>query len=147
MSFKKLLGASLWKGLLLSPLLLLLLLAALGVSDAPAGPAAGERRTGYGLHGLRGFRVRGCAASGQGGSGRGRPLPQALTLAVLLYAAVWLIALSGETDFSAHGLLLTAATVRRCACWRVCWDEEGNGSLISGSRRKRARAVPRRKRR
>ena len=44
----------------------------------------------------------------RGGAGEAGPLPQALTLAVLLYAAVWLIALSGETDFSAHGLLLTA---------------------------------------
>ena len=60
MSFKKLLGASLWKGLLLSMFLLLLLLAAAslmlqrGLLPESAAP------------------VMVCTASGQGGSGRGR---------------------------------------------------------------------------
>lgn len=106
MSFKKLLGAALWKGLLLSMLLLLALLAAsslmlqrglLPESAAPDMVCAAYVIAVF-VGGRRAIR------SGEAGA-----LPQALTLAVCLYAAVWLVALSGgDTDFSAHGLLLSA---------------------------------------
>lgn len=129
MSFKKLLGAALWKGLLLSMVLLLALLAAASLmlqrgllpeSAAPVMVCAA-----YAVSVLVGARraVR---------SGEGAPLPQALTLAVCLYAAVWLVALSGDTDFSAHGLLLTAGLF--------------GGALLAGllGRKKGKRQMPRR---
>ena len=129
MSFKKLLGAALWKGLLLSMVLLLALLAAASLmlqrgllpeSAAPVMVCAA-----YAVSVLVGARraVR---------SGEGAPLPQALTLAVCRYAAVWLVALSGDTDFSAHGLLLTAGLF--------------GGALLAGllGRKKGKRQMPRR---
>lgn len=130
MSFKKLLGAALWKGLLLSMVLLLALLAAASLmlqrrllpeSAAPVMVCAA-----YAVSVFVGARraVR---------SGEAAPLPQALTLAVCLYAAVWLVALSGgDTDFSAHGLLLTAGLF--------------GGALLAGllSRKKGKRQMPRR---
>lgn len=36
-------------------------------------------------------------------------LPQSLAVALCLYAVVWLVAIGGETDFAAHGPLLTGA--------------------------------------
>ena len=106
MSFKKLLGAALWKGLLLAMLLLLLLLAAASLmlqrgllpeSAAPAMVAAS-----YAISAFIGGRQ--AVRSGEAGA-----LPQALAVAACLYAAVWLVALGGgDIAFSAHGPLLTA---------------------------------------
>ena len=106
MSFKKLLGAALWKGLLLSMLLLLALLAAsslmlqrglLPESAAPDMVCAAYVIAVF-VGGRRAIR------SGEAGA-----LPQALTLAVCLYAALWLIALGGTPQFSIHGPAVTAS--------------------------------------
>ena len=137
MSFKKLLGASLWKGLLLSMLLLLLLLAAASLmlqrGLLPESAAPVMVCTAYAASVFVGARQ-----AVRGGGGEAGPLPQALTLAVLLYAAVWLIALSGDTDFSAYGLLLTAGLLGR---------KRGKRQPDKRQSKERARAVPRRKRR
>lgn len=144
MSFKKLLGASLWKGLLLSMLLLLLLLAAASLmlqrGLLPENAAPVMVCTAYAVSVFTGARqaVRG---------GEAGPLPQALTLAVLLYAAVWLIALSGETDFSAHGLLLTAGLFGGALLAGLLGRKRGKRQPDKRQPKERARAVPRRKRR
>ena len=71
----------------------------------------------------------------------------ALTLAVLLYAAVWLIALSGDTDFSAHGLLLTAGLFGGALLAGLLGRKRGKRQPDKRQSKERARAVPRRKRR
>lgn len=146
MSFKKLLGASLWKGLLLSMLLLLLLLAAASLmlqrGLLPENAAPVMVCTAYAASVFVGARQ-----AVRGGAGEAGPLPQALTLAVLLYAAVWLIALSGETDFSAHGLLLTAGLFGGALLAGLLGGKRGKRQSDKRQSKERARAVPRRKRR
>lgn len=144
MSFKKLLGAALWKGLLLSMLLLLLLLAAsslmlqrglLPESAAPVMVCAA-----YAVSVFVGARraVR---------SGAAAPLPQVLTLAVCLYAAVWLVALSGDTDFSAHGLLLTAGLFGGALLAGLLGRKKGKRQMSRRQKGERPRAAAVRKRR
>lgn len=144
MSFKKLLGAALWKGLLLSMVLLLALLAATSLmlqrgllpeSAAPVMVCAA-----YAVSVLVGARraVR---------SGEGAPLPQALTLAVCLYAAVWLVALSGDTDFSAHGLLLTAGLFGGALLAGLLGRKKGKRQMPRRQKGERPRAAAVRKRR
>ena len=144
MSFKKLLGAALWKGLLLSMVLLLALLAAASLmlqrgllpeSAAPVMVCAA-----YAVSVLVGTRraVR---------SGEGAPLPQALTLAVCLYAAVWLVALSGDTDFSAHGLLLTAGLFVGALLAGLLGRKKGKRQMPRRQKGERPRAAAVRKRR
>ncbi len=144
MSFKKLLGAALWKGLLLSMVLLLALLAAASLmlqrgllpeSAAPVMVCAA-----YAVSVLVGARraVR---------SGEGAPLPQALTLAVCLYAAVWLVALSGDTDFSAHGLLLTAGLFGGALLAGLLGRKKGKRQMPRRQKGERPRAAAVRKRR
>ena len=144
MSFKKLLGAALWKGLLLSMLLLFLLLAAsslmlqrglLPESAAPVMVCAA-----YAVSVFVGARraVR---------SGEAAPLPQALTLAVCLYAAVWLVALSGDTDFSAHGLLLTAGLFGGALLAGLLGRKKGKRQMSRRQKGERPRAAAVRKRR
>ena len=144
MSFKKLLGASLWKGLLLSMLLLLLLLAAASLmlqrGLLPESAAPVMVCTAYAASVFVGARQ-----AVRGGGGEAGPLPQALTLAVLLYAAVWLIALSGDTDFSAHGLLLTAGLFGGALLAGLLGRKRGNRQPDKRQSKERARAVPRRK--
>ena len=146
MSFKKLLGASLWKGLLLSMLLLLLLLAAASLmlqrGLLPDSAAPVMVCTAYAASVFVGARQ-----AVRGGAGEAGPLPQALTLAVLLYAAVWLIALSGDTDFSAHGLLLTAGLFGGALLAGLLGRKRGKRQPDKRQSKERARAVPRRKRR
>lgn len=144
MSFKKLLGAALWKGLLLSMLLLLLLLAAsslmlqrglLPESAAPVMVCAA-----YAVSVFVGARraVR---------SGAAAPLPQVLTLAVCLYAAVWLVALSGDTDFPAHGLLLTAGLFGGALLAGLLGRKKGKRQMSRRQKGERPRAAAVRKRR
>ena len=144
MSFKKLLGAALWKGLLLSMVLLLALLAAASLmlqrgllpeSAAPVMVCAA-----YAVSVLVGARraVR---------SGEAAPLPQALTLAVCLYAAVWLVALSGDTDFSAHGLLLTAGLFGGALLAGLLGRKKGKRQMPRRQKGERPRAAAVRKRR
>ena len=144
MSFKKLLGAALWKGLLLSMVLLLALLAAASLmlqrgllpeSAAPVMVCAA-----YAVSVRVGARraVR---------SGEGAPLPQALTLAVCLYAAVWLVALSGDTDFSAHGLLLTAGLFGGALLAGLLGRKKGKRQMPRRQKGERPRAAAVRKRR
>lgn len=144
MSFKKLLGAALWKGLLLSMVLLLALLAAASLmlqrgllpeSAAPVMVCAA-----YAVSVLVGARraVR---------SGEGAPLPQALTLAVCLYAAVWLVALSGDTDFSDHGLLLTAGLFGGALLAGLLGRKKGKRQMPRRQKGERPRAAAVRKRR
>ena len=144
MSFKKLLGAALWKGLLLSMVLLLALLAAASLmlqrgllpeSAAPVMVCAA-----YAVSVFVGARraVR---------SGEGAPLPQALTLAVCLYAAVWLVALSGDTDFSAHGLLLTAGLFGGALLAGLLGRKKGKRQMPRRQKGERPRAAAVRKRR
>ena len=146
MSFKKLLGASLWKGLLLSMLLLLLLLAAASLmlqrGLLPESAAPVMVCTAYAASVFVGARQ-----AVRGGAGEAGPLPQARTLAVLLYAAVWLIALSGDTDFSAHGLLLTAGLFGGALLAGLLGRKRGKRQPDKRQSKERARAVPRRKRR
>lgn len=146
MSFKKLLGASLWKGLLLSMLLLLLLLAAASLmlqrGLLPESAAPVMVCTAYAASVFVGARQ-----AVRGGGGEAGPLPQALTLAVLLYAAVWLIALSGDTDFSAHGLLLAAGLFGGALLAGLLGRKRGKRQPDKRQSKERARAVPRRKRR
>ena len=144
MSFKKLLGAALWKGLLLSMVLLLALLAAASLmlqrgllpeSAAPIMVCAA-----YAVSVFVGARraVR---------SGEAAPLPQALTLAVCLYAAVWLVALSGDTDFSAHGLLLTAGLFGGALLAGLLGRKKGKRQMPRRQKGERPRAAAVRKRR
>ena len=145
MSFKKLLGAALWKGLLLSMVLLLALLAAASLmlqrgllpeSAAPVMVCAA-----YAVSVFAGARraVR---------SGEAAPLPQALTLAVCLYAAVWLVALSGgDTDFSAHGLLLTAGLFGGALLAGLLGRKKGKRQMSRRQKGERPRAAAVRKRR
>lgn len=144
MSFKKLLGAALWKGLLLSMVLLLALLAAASLmlqrgllpeSAAPVMVCAA-----YAVSVFVGARraVR---------SGEAAPLPQALTLAVCLYAAVWLVALSGDTDFSAHGLLLTAGLFGGALLAGLLGRKKGKRQMPRRQKGERPRAAAVRKRR
>lgn len=56
------------------------------------------------------------------------PLPQSLAVAVCLYAVVWLVAIGGETDFAAHGPLLTGAHLRRCGAGRAAGPEKGKAA-------------------
>lgn len=144
MSFKKLLGAALWKGLLLSMVLLLALLAAASLmlqrgllpeSAAPVMVCAA-----YAVSVLVGARRAVC-------SGEGAPLPQALTLAVCLYAAVWLVALSGDTDFSAHGLLLTAGLFGGALLAGLLGRKKGKRQMPRRQKGERPRAAAVRKRR
>lgn len=106
MSVKKLLGAAAWKGLLLAVVTLLLLLAAAALMLQ------------RGLVGESAASALVCAAyvaavmiGGRSAirSSSAPPLPQSLAVAVCLYAVVWLVAIGGETDFAAHGPLLTGA--------------------------------------
>lgn len=144
MSFKKLLGAALWKGLLLSMVLLLALLAAASLmlqrgllpeSAAPVMVCAA-----YAVSVFVGARraVR---------SGEAAPLPQTLTLAVCLYAAVWLVALSGDTDFSAHGLLLTAGLFGGALLAGLLGRKKGKRQMPRRQKGERPRAAAVRKRR
>ena len=144
MSFKKLLGAALWKGLLLSMVLLLALLAAASLmlqrgllpeSAAPVMVCAA-----YAVSVFVGARraVR---------SGEAAPLPQALTLAVCLYAAVWLVALSGDTDFTAHGLLLTAGLFGGALLAGLLGRKKGKRQMPRRQKGERPRAAAVRKRR
>lgn len=144
MSFKKLLGAALWKGLLLSMVLLLALLAAASLmlqrgllpeSAAPVMVCAA-----YAVSVFVGARraVR---------SGEAAPLPQTLTLAVCLYAAVWLVALSGDTDFSAHGLLLTAGLFGGALLAGLLGRKKGKRQMSRRQKGERPRAAAVRKRR
>lgn len=146
MSFKKLLGASLWKGLLLSMLLLLLLLAAASLmlqrGLLPENAAPVMVCTAYAVSVFVGARQAVNRGAGEAG-----PLPQVLTLAVLLYAAVWLIALSGDTDFSAHGLLLTAGLFGGALLAGLLGRKRGRRQPGKRQAGERPRAVPRRKRR
>ena len=143
MSFKKLLGAALWKGLLLSMVLLLALLAVsslmlqrglLPESAAPVMVCAA-----YAVSVFVGSRqaIRG----GEGGA-----LPQALALAVWLYAAVWLVALSGgDTDFAAHGL--TAGVVGGALLAGLLGRKKGKRQANRRQKGERPRAAAGRKRR
>lgn len=145
MSFKKLLGAALWKGLLLSMVLLLALLAVsslmlqrglLPESAAPVMVCAA-----YAVSVFVGSRqaIRG----GEGGA-----LPQALALAVWLYAAVWLVALSdGDTDFAAHGLLLTAGVFGGALLAGLLGRKKGKRQANRRQKGERPRAAAGRKRR
>ena len=144
MSFKKLLGAPLWKGLLLSMLLLLLLLAAASLmlqrgllpeSAAPAAVCAA-----YAIAVFIGGRQ--AVRRGEGGA-----LPQALTLAACLYAAVWLVALSGDTDFAAYGLLLTAGLFGGALLAGLLGRKQGKRQAGRRQRGERPRAAASRKRR
>ena len=144
MSFKKLLGAALWKGLLLSMVLLLALLAAASLmlqrGLLPGSAAPVMVCAAYAVSVLVGARraVR---------SGEGAPLPQALTLAVCLYAAVWLVALSGDTDFSAHGLLLTAGLFGGALLAGLLGRKKGKRQMPRRQKGERPRAAAVRKRR
>ena len=106
MSVKKLLGAAAWKGLLLAVVTLLLLLAAaaLMLQRGLVGESAASALVcaAYAAAVMIGGRsaIRSSSAP---------PLPQSLAVAVCLYAVVWLVAIGGETDFAAHGPLLTGA--------------------------------------
>ena len=116
MSVKKLLGAAAWKGLLLAVVTLLLLLAAaaLMLQRGLVGESAASALVcaAYAAAVMIGGRsaIRSSSAP---------PLPQSLAVALCLYAVVWLVAIGGETDFAAHGPLLTgpSSAVR---CWQGC---------------------------
>lgn len=139
MSFKKLLGAALWKGLLLSMVLLLALLAVsslmlqrglLPESAAPVMVCAA-----YAVSVFVGSRqaIRG----GEGGA-----LPQAQAL------AVWLVALSGgDTDFAAHGLLLTAGVFGGALLAGLLGRKKGKRQANRRQKGERPRAAAGRKRR
>ena len=105
MSVKKLLGAATWRGLLLAILVLLALLCAAalmlqrGLLPESAAPAA--VCPAYAAAVFLGGRS--AVKAGECG-----PLPQAMAVAVCLYAAVWLVALGGTVQFAPYGPMLTA---------------------------------------
>ena len=142
MSFKKLLGAALWKGLLLSMVLLLAvssLMLQRGLLPESAAPVM--VCAAYAVSVFVGSRqaIRG----GEGGA-----LPQALALAVWLYAAVWLVALSGgDTDFAAHGRLLTAGVFGGALLAGLLGRKKGKRQANRRQKGERPRAAAGRKRR
>lgn len=123
MSVRELLGGAMWKGLLLTMLLLLALLAAAslmlqrGLLPESAAPAA---------------VCAACAAAVFAGgrqavrSSGGAPLWQALTVAAAFYAALWVVALSGDAlQFSAHGPVLTASVFGGGLLAGLCGGKKG----------------------
>ena len=75
------------------------------------------------------------------------PLPQSLAVAVCLYAVVWLVAIGGETDFAAHGPLLTGAIFGGAVLAGLLGRKKGKrqaGTRRAGERPRRATAHGRR---
>ena len=75
------------------------------------------------------------------------PLPQSLAVAVCLYAVVWLVAIGGETNFAAHGPLLTGAIFGGAVLAGLPGRKKGKrqaGTRRAGERPRRATAHGRR---
>ena len=75
------------------------------------------------------------------------PLPQSLAVALCLYAVVWLVAIGGETDFAAHGPLLTGAIFGGAMLAGLPGRKKGKrqaGTRRAGERPRRATAHGRR---
>lgn len=144
MSVKKLLGAAAWKGLLLAVVTLLLLLAAaaLMLQRGLVGESAASALVcaAYAVAVMIGGRsaIRSSSAP---------PLPQSLAVAVCLYAVVWLVAIGGETNFAAHGPLLTGAIFGGAVLAGLPGRKKGKrqaGPRRAGERPRRATAHGRR---
>ena len=74
-------------------------------------------------------------------------LLQSLAVAVCLYAVVWLVAIGGETDFAAHGPLLTGAIFGGAVLAGLPGRKKGKrqaGTRRAGERPRRATAHGRR---
>ena len=131
MSVKKLLGAAAWKGLLLAVVTLLLLLAAAALMLQRG--LVGESAASALVSAIR--------------SSSAPPLPQSLAVAVCLYAVVWLVAIGGETNFAAHGPLLTGAIFGGAVLAGLPGRKKGKrqaGTRRAGERPRRATAHGRR---
>ena len=141
MSVKKLLGAATWRGLLLAILALLALLCAAALmlqrgllpeSAAPAAVCAAYAAAVF-LGGRSAVKAGECG-----------PLPQAMAVAVCLYAAVWLVALGGTVQFAPYGPMLTAAIFGGAAAGLLGRKGRRQAKRRSGERARPSRGGKRR---
>lgn len=135
MSWKQLIGAGTWLGAAVAAAVLL---AGLGIGSLVLLrgmlPESAMRPIVWAVSALACF----CGGRVAVRKGNGGPLPRALAVSACVYGAMWLTALTGESDpqFAAGGIAQT------CAVW-------GGGLLAGaiGAKRKRKKAAyPRRKR-
>ena len=144
MSVKEWLGGAMWRGVLTALVLLVLLLGAAalmlqrGLLPESAAPA---------------MVCAACAAAVFAGgrcavrNGSGAPMGQALTVAVGLYAAMWLVALGGAPRFSVHGPALTASVFGGGLLAGLCGEKQGKRQTRKHRAGDRARVKAGKKRR